>query len=80
MDLIAVAVEFRAAADGRASVSVGARFCLNSDDDDVAGILGRGLELEERGARRAEGRRSLNLEQNVGLRVRIRKGRNSGFK
>jgi hypothetical protein len=39
MDLIAVAVELRAAADGWTSVSVGARFCLNSNDD-VAGMLG----------------------------------------
>jgi hypothetical protein len=49
MDMIAGAVEFRAAADGRTSVLVGARFCLNSDGD-VAGMLerGRGLELEKR--------------------------------
>jgi len=80
MDLIAGAVEFRAAADGWTSVSVGARFCLNSDDDDVAGMLERGLELEERGARRAEGRRSSKLEQNDGLRVlESEKGENSGF-
>ena len=82
MDMIAGAVELRAAADGRTSVSVGARFCLNSDDDDVAGMLGRGrgLQLEERGARRAEGRRSSKLEQNDGLReLESEKGENSGF-
>jgi hypothetical protein len=68
VDLIAGAVEFRAAVDGRTSVSVGARFCLNCDDDDVAGMLGRGqrLELEERGARRAEGRQSWNRTSDCG--------------
>ena len=42
MVLIPGAAEFGAAADGRTSVLVGARFCLNLDDDDVAGMLGRG--------------------------------------
>jgi hypothetical protein len=47
--MIAGAIEFRAAADGRTSVLIYARFCLNSDSN-VARMLGqgRGLELEKR--------------------------------